>query len=86
MDEVLLLEARHPRDSIFMHNTLLQVLECYVNINEWKDAETWYAQVNNVQSQYSPTSELHSALTLQSDLNQIRYYIQCFFMHVCIKN
>ena len=57
---------------------LFQVLECYININEWKDAETWYAQVNNVQSQYSPTSELHSALTLQNDLNQIRYHNHCF--------
>ena len=49
-----------------------QVLECYVSVSEWNDAEVWYSQVNSLQSQYSPSSELHSALTLQSDLNQIR--------------
>ena len=63
---------------------LFQVLECYININEWKDAETWYSQVNNVQSQYSPTSELHSALNLQSDLNQIRYPFSCVHMYIII--
>ena len=68
------MQCRHLSGCIF---TMFQVLECYININEWKDAETWYAQVNNVQSQYSPTSELHSALILQSDLNQIRYVYLC---------
>ena len=66
-----------------------QVLECYTSVNEWKDAETWYSQVNSVQSQYSPSSELHASLTLRSDLNQIRYsvrvymYVDGHFVFIC---
>ena len=69
----------HRVHKILFLTVVFQVLECYVNVSQWKDAEMWYSRVNSLQSQYSPSSDLHSALNLQSDLNQIRY--MCAYVH-----